>query len=426
MAINVNGVTLPDIPADVPENCQYITICQMLVKSSANGYEELLFGFFCCDKEYMFLPKSVTGKEYDAIGISGKQVYVYSGMLTDNVWQIQKNEMCDLTSDDFLYVDYDVPANVPAVSQTNSVIYTNYDMYTASAYDADTNTITKSDTVYFHNSEVTYEPEYRVSSDDLIAIADQVRRLTGNSGKLTTEQMVSELSAVEVGSGEALPTAENVTFGTHEVVREGDVPTGKSYFNGVLLPDIPEDVLKDYPYCWIRKNESTGYYDLVVNTGVMYYNSSNMNPVGSSTYPYYRIPISGYDAYDEWVWYKETTSNFGIDSSKPVFWSNFDIPNGSASSTTIYFESTEPIPETVKGDVVVTEMLEREEAYGVSGDWLNEMAAQIQKLSYKRESMTPENMYKVLSNIHTYQVGTAMSVLNETSEHTSNATGILT
>ena len=39
----------------------------------------------------------------------------------------------------------------------------------------------------------------------------------------------------------------------------------KFYYNGILLPDIPTEHLATNPYIWIRKNQSSGYYDLVLS-----------------------------------------------------------------------------------------------------------------------------------------------------------------
>ena len=119
----------------------------------------------------------------------------------------------------------------------------------------------------------------------------------------------------------------------------------KYYYNGILLPEIPSDILLQYPYCWIRDNGTTGNYDLVVAFDPWYFTSDTMNKSVAGTYPYYSIPKTSYLEYDEWVYNADSDLNFGIDTNRVVLWSNHDVPNGSATSTTIYFYKSESISE---------------------------------------------------------------------------------
>lgn len=113
----------------------------------------------------------------------------------------------------------------------------------------------------------------------------------------------------------------------------------KYYYSGVLLPEIP--VIEGYPNVWIRKNVSTGYYDAVYTASdILWYYSNGMYPTNESvTIKWYRLAISDGT---EWVYNKDTTGYFSIDTSKTVFWSCIDIPNGSIGATDIYFYASEP------------------------------------------------------------------------------------
>lgn len=119
-------------------------------------------------------------------------------------------------------------------------------------------------------------------------------------------------------------------------------------YNGVRLPRIPEDVLKNYPYAWIRKNTTIGYYDLLLSDKPFYYGS----PPGiyyesnkATGEPWYRVPISGAENATEWQnnTSANTYSSWGLDSARTVLWSNHDIPSGSATATEIYFAGTDPV-----------------------------------------------------------------------------------
>ena len=122
----------------------------------------------------------------------------------------------------------------------------------------------------------------------------------------------------------------------------------KYYYNGVLLPEIPASMLASYPYAWIRKNTTSGYYDLMLSDVPFYYLPSDMSvEEGNSVVgkPWYRVPIATSGTAIAWVnnTSNNTFSGWGIDSARTVLWSNHDIPNGSATATEIYFEGSEPV-----------------------------------------------------------------------------------
>ena len=118
----------------------------------------------------------------------------------------------------------------------------------------------------------------------------------------------------------------------------------KFYYNGILLPDIPTEHLATNPYIWIRKNQSSGYYDLVLGNDKWYYSSSGIYPSNSNTTYWYQIPLDGYESYDEWVFNKKATGFYTVDNTnRTVLWSNDNIPSGSATSTTLYYPKCERI-----------------------------------------------------------------------------------
>ena len=122
----------------------------------------------------------------------------------------------------------------------------------------------------------------------------------------------------------------------------------KFYYNGILLPDIPTEHLANNPYAWIRKNQSSGYYDLVLGNDKWYYSSSGVYPSNSDVIYWYRIPLDGYESYNEWVFNKEATGFFGVDTNRTLLWSNDDILNGSLTSTDVYFAGSSAILESAK------------------------------------------------------------------------------
>ena len=109
----------------------------------------------------------------------------------------------------------------------------------------------------------------------------------------------------------------------------------KCYFNGILLPSIPSEILTTYPTAIIVKNNSSGYYDLIVSEGHWSYNSNNntLNNALTSTSYLYRISIQNSTEYVEWEFYKLSTNVYELDENKMIIWSNNTILNGD----TIYF-----------------------------------------------------------------------------------------
>ena len=96
----------------------------------------------------------------------------------------------------------------------------------------------------------------------------------------------------------------------------------KYYYNGVLLPELPADMLAQYPYAWIRLSSDGTTYDLILSPYTWYYSDKLITQ--NSTYVWYTATIEA----SGWV-YKTTytdTGDFNLGSE--LLWSNHDIPNG--------------------------------------------------------------------------------------------------
>lgn len=143
--------------------------------------------------------------------------------------------------------------------------------------------------------------------------------------------------------------ATEIYFPACEPKTEQPAATTRFYFNGVNLPKLPEDVLTEYPYAFITKNESAGYYDLILSTLPPYYNAS-YNTVyfgtgGNTDKAWYRIEISAAENASEWTYYKNITANWGLlDGARVVLWTSHNMPTDSATSSTIYRYGTVAVP----------------------------------------------------------------------------------
>lgn len=105
----------------------------------------------------------------------------------------------------------------------------------------------------------------------------------------------------------------------------------KFYYNGVLLPEIPSDVLAKYPICLICLKSDRTNYRLLAGTKIWYV--SNGIYIEPSTYVVYTATLSS----DAWVYETQYTDNGNFGLGNGIKWSNHTIPNGSSASTTAYF-----------------------------------------------------------------------------------------
>jgi hypothetical protein len=122
-------------------------------------------------------------------------------------------------------------------------------------------------------------------------------------------------------------------------------PINHSYYlyNGVPLPAIPADALTKYPCAAMRKNLTTGHYDLILSPSVLYWENGGLS-LPSDTCKWYRVEIASIASATEWSFYTDYNSVIGITTPRPLVWSNHDIRLGSATAEEIYFSATAPVP----------------------------------------------------------------------------------
>lgn len=187
----------------------------------------------------------------------------------------------------------------------------------------------------------------------------------------------------------------------------------KYYYNGVLLPEIPADVLPEYPYCYIYLLNDGVTYRLMMSSKACYFTYDGYM---------YVYPRKQYEASIG----SEEFTNEGYDMNegrwslqKGVVWSNHDIPNGSATSTAIYFYGSEPVPELPEPSTPSAETM-----YAIYGHELIAVADAIRGKTGKTTSLTLEQMVteiegieaggggSIPANAKLYYVGNAVAMLD--------------
>lgn len=163
------------------------------------------------------------------------------------------------------------------------------------------------------------------------------------------------------------------------------------FYNGVKLPELPSDVLADYPYCWIRKNDNTEHYDLVFTKIPGYYDATAGGIVyganeGTAEIVHYRVPYASADSAENWDNYQTTNTWMALDANRTIMWSNHYIPNGSLTATEMYFNGSEAIPD--------------EGVYQIQKDTLVGFADQVRRLCNTENTMTPAEMESNLNDLN--------------------------
>lgn len=117
------------------------------------------------------------------------------------------------------------------------------------------------------------------------------------------------------------------------------IPEGFAYYNGYLLPQIPFD--EEYMYAFIRKNDQTENYDLVLGTAPWHSRATasldswaleftGQSEVGSHQYS---IPQEGYTTTaDSWGDYITSYNYYGTNNGRKVIFSSHDMTINTSSN----------------------------------------------------------------------------------------------
>ena len=216
--------------------------------------------------------------------------------------------------------------------------------------------------------------EVIVQEESLVAVADAIREKTGG-----TEGLVFPDGFIEAiqSAGEVLPNVDGVEF--------------PIFFteDGLTFPPLPKDVLETNPYPIIRKNVTSGHYDLIFSDVQWYYtNASVTHDNISNSMQWYRIEISSLGIATEWTFYKETTGSFGLDTDRTIVWSAQDILRGSSTATEVYFPRSASIPKS------------NSEFYKVDVNSISDIANTIQERNHTNDTlMFPSGFIAAISTI---------------------------
>lgn len=114
-------------------------------------------------------------------------------------------------------------------------------------------------------------------------------------------------------------------------------------YNGALLPEVPADLIAEYPHYWIRNNITGGYYDLLMSKTVWW--KLDANTLRTDDWTTAQLYQAVHGATD-WTFNKvATTEGFGNEVGKrELVWTSSDILDGSSATTEVFFSASKPLP----------------------------------------------------------------------------------
>lgn len=200
MSIEVNGVSLPDIPSDVLEQYPYVIIASVTDSDTEGAYV-----YHASTAPFLYMPSALIGQDdIGAVGTTGTAVYAYGTSTID--WLDPT-----ATEDGHTFTNGTYNGMFFAGAFEGVLVWSNHDICEAALNEAGDGFVTTS-TVWFARNDSVSVSYYAAPKSWYDGMAQQVMRLSETTSKLTTDAMLSALKGVEVG-GEELPNAEDAVFG---------------------------------------------------------------------------------------------------------------------------------------------------------------------------------------------------------------------
>ena len=434
----VNGVALPDIPADVLEQYPYAV---MFHRDETDGWVLAV-----AVSEYAYLLGDLIDTSMEGLRVvtSSGAGASFSCYQDSTAW----NQTATHEAGKNLITIGSVNVETGVESTTMAVVWANHDIYEVTSIDFSTGEFVTGD-IYFSNSEAEEEPEetkpprYSIATAILDAVARQIMRLTDSTEKVKPEEFEPKLEGINIqlkeltvtateevqtitppsgvygfskviveavedsGTGggggtpgeggdgtttEDYPDAESVTFGYEEVTREVETGISRIYTS---------EANKESGSYWMRVPNLPGGPCWAIFGGTTLTLISADEPfVTLSGDYYYATPSDSIVRVYEWVqnsWNTDwtliqETTRYGRSSS--TSWRNCDIQYSSWVSE----KMPDPVPETTTETVFVE--VSRDETYKIDGNTLTELNFVVQQITGKKDALTPNQAIDALEEYY--------------------------
>lgn len=381
----VNGVTLPDIPADILAKYPNALILWSPQEVGSDGYWLLL-----AKGEIGYVPGSLFGSTSNYLMSTepgfAKYLVAYPNNATEWVSQGEADDVI---------MQFEVLSGFTPV-------WANLDIYEITSVDMNTGAYTKGD-IWFPNSETPeteYAERYSVLGSILVGTARQIMRLTDSTKKVKPEEFEAKLESVEKGGGGtggeggddiSYPSASGTTFGTESVVTEKE--TGNTKYGDETLQTVPND--NAYAYTIITTNSDKSVY-----WADHYAAPLSLTLISGNKHYFYLDEKSAFVSYkcegnNGWKKVSSGSKNAGTTVSySNVLWASFPfVKNG---------ETVQEFPEAVpEMETTIEERpVEREDSYIIGSDDLNAMISAAQKITGSVDTMTPGEAAEALEEYY--------------------------
>lgn len=224
MAIEVNGVSLPDIPEETLASYPYAVI----VKDKGGALPDNSYMLLCAHTDFIHGSPDVE--------IMGTPMFSNNCLVTMSEGISMRLYIPDVNTawpEETVEESYEVNLDDDA-----TLVWANHDVLTLSGLDDNYNPVYGE--VYFADSTTVYAEEYIVKSEWLIAMSQQVRRLCSGK-KRTTDKMLEDLTAYKGTASAWLSTA------TEALDTENDVLSITSDTENVYAPSWLLIEISGYP-----------------------------------------------------------------------------------------------------------------------------------------------------------------------------------
>lgn len=205
-----NGITLPEISAEVLEDKPWATVVHMAIEA----YAVDMYGLMLVDEPLYYFPPAITGDVIgflDALDMKANAI-MYIPSEDGTAWEQSGEAIVDAS------MDFPIgEISEDEVTYKYEVVWSNHNVMTV-ALDADGNAAATS-TVYFPGEGVIVPPEkYKLYRTVIKRLANKIRELTGLTVKMDQFAMADNLESVTAASD---PVLESITITENGVYAPG-------------------------------------------------------------------------------------------------------------------------------------------------------------------------------------------------------------
>ena len=160
-------------------------------------------------------------------------------------------------------------------------------------------------------------------SDARVSVDGTVYETLGEAIREQIKQCGTVAATLYNLASDEINAADNYCLIDNEVTYER---VQRYKYNDTYLPKLPDGVNSEN--CFIRKNDDSGYYDLIVanDASNVYANADGSVNTGSNAW--YRFSQTGTDYLSAWTYYKtDEYTNWKISDTRPMVFAGLDIKN---------------------------------------------------------------------------------------------------